>query len=441
MACALCINRAGTILLGYLHNQSSKLDRYPSGRDRIEIRWRTDGQNNGSGHLMTSRLRGVRWLLTASVLTLATFSGRAELPEEPTTGPETVLRLQAPYPASWAMVHNFSFAALIDSSFGLVDTSTGHFKGMISAGQFATLQWSEKRQKFYVGETIHSRGNRGTREDLVAVYDFANLKLVKDIVIPTKRANSVVLKSSTAITADGRFLIVYNMDGSMSLTVIDLDTEAVVGDIPTPGCALVYPDSRGGVFQLCGDGKLAHLQLDAQGGLKKRTTSAIFNDIDADPISEKASLIGQTWYFTTYLGEVQPIDVGGKTPAIKRRWWLADEAERKGNWRPAGWHGTAGHADGSLFVAMTPNGYNGSHKDPALEVWVYDADKGQRTKKIKLETPGLSIGVANGEQADLLVVNVAGGLDVYDTNSGQLSRTLYDLGSAPMQVHAVGTAQ
>jgi len=390
---------------------------------------------------MSSQYRAVRWLLAACSLMLLTVPVRAELPAEPTTGPETVVRLPTPYPQSWAMVHNFSFVALIDSSFGLVDTSTGHFKGIISAGQFATLQWSQKRQKFYVGETIHSRGNRGTREDLIAVYDFENLKLVKDIVIPTKRANSVVLKASTAITADDRFLIVYNFDGSMSLTVIDLDTESVVDEIPTAGCALAYPDTRGGIFQLCGDGKLAHLQLDSRGGLKKRTTSEMFNDIDTDPLSEKASLIGQTWYFTTYLGEVQPIDVSGKTPAIKRRWWLTDEAERKDNWRPAGWHGTAGDASGALYVAMTPNGYNGSHKDPALEVWVYDPSKARRIKTIKLETPGLSIGVANGNQADLLVLNVAGGLDVYDTRNGKLSRTLYDIGSAPMQVHAVGTAQ
>jgi methylamine dehydrogenase heavy chain len=390
---------------------------------------------------MSSPYTGVRWLLAAGMGLLLALPARGELAAEPTTGPDTVVRLQAPYPASWAMVHNFSFAALIDSSFGLVDTDTGHFKGMISAGQFATLQWSEKRRKFYVGETIHSRGNRGTREDLIAVYDFENLKLVKDIVIPTKRANSVVLKASTGITADDRFLVVYNMDGSMSLTVIDLDSESVAGEIPTPGCSLVYPDRRGGIFQLCGDGRLAHLQLDRKGGVAKRTTSEVFNHIDEDPLSEKASLIGDTWYFFTYQGEVQPINIGANTPTIKARWWLTSDAERKGNWRPAGWHGNAGHANGTLYVAMTPNGYNGSHKDPALEVWVYEAAKAKRTMRIKLESPALSIAVANGRRAHLLVLNAAGGLDVYDTGSGKHLRTIHDLGSAPMMVHAVGTAR
>lgn len=394
-----------------------------TGRGQSPIGWRQELRKLAGGIAFLSS-----WLALPAV---------ADLPAESTTGPDTVVKLSTPYPASWAVVHNFSFAALIDSSFGLVDVDTGHFKGMLSAGQFATLAYSPKRQKFYVGETVHSRGNRGTREDLVAVYDFATLKLVKDIVIPTKRANSVVLKASTGITADDRFLVVYNMDGSMSLTVIDLDTEAVVGEIATPGCSLVYPDSRGGLFQLCGDGKLMHIRLDASGGVAARTPSEVFNDIDADPLSEKASLVGKTWYFLTYKGEVQPIDVAGQTPSIGKRWWLASDAERKANWRPAGWHGTAGQG-GTLFVAMTPNGYDGSHKDPALEVWTFDVSKRQRTSRISLKTPGLAIAATNRDTPELLVLNVEGGLDVYNSGNGDYLRTLHDLGSAPMMVHAVG---
>ena len=85
------------------------------------------------------------------------------------------LPLSTPYPTTYAMVHDMAFGSLIDSSFSLVDTETRRFKGMLSAGQFATLNHSLGRGEFYVGETIHSRGTRGKRQDLVAIYDFAHL--------------------------------------------------------------------------------------------------------------------------------------------------------------------------------------------------------------------------------------------------------------------------
>ena len=365
----------------------------------------------------------------------------AELPAEPVSA-DMVEKLAVPYPPTYVMVHDFSFGALIDSSYSLVDIETGVFKGMLSAGQFTTLTLSPARQRFYVGETVHSRGNRGTREDLIAVYDFANLKLQKDIVLPTKRANSVSLKNSTAITSDDRFLVVYNMNPAASVTVVDLDAESVVADFDTPGCSLVYPDLKGGFFMLCGNGTLLDVDLgEAEGKPGQpvaRTMSAAFNEIDKDPLSEKASLIGDTWYFITYAGHVQPLRVSGDQPEIMARWWLASESERTTNWRPAGWHGTAGHSEGLLWVAMTPNGYVGSHKDPAPEVWVFDVKKQSRIARIALKTAGISIAVTDTANPRLVVANVESSVDVYDARSGAHLNTIHELGESPLQVYSVG---
>jgi methylamine dehydrogenase heavy chain len=363
---------------------------------------------------------------------------QAELKPEPIPN---VVSLEVPYPASYAIVHDFAFGSLIDSSFGLVDTETQHFKGMLSAGQFATIDFSTKRQKFYVGETLHTRGSRGTRQDVVAIYDFENLDIVGEIDLPPKRMNVVVNESSTAITPDDEFMLVFNMNPATSVTVIDLDQEAVVGEIQTPGCSLIYPHAKSGFFTLCGNGGLVAIGLDDKGQETDRWASEPFNDIDQDPLSEKAALVNGVWYFVSYGGEVQPIDVKGDRPVLQSRWWLTTESERAENWRPAGWHGKGGNEQGLLWVGMTPDGYNGSHKDPATEVWLFDINfdnkKGKRLQRISLKVPALSITASQGDEPQLLVVNIEGSLDVYDGRSGDYVHSLHALGETPYMVHAL----
>jgi len=373
-------------------------------------------------------------VMAAMTVAGMTLPAAAELQPEPIPNVE---KLTVPYPGSYAVVHDFAFGGLIDSKFGLVDTATRRFKGMMSAGQFATIDWSMQRQKFYVGETVHTRGSRGTRQDLVTIYDFENLSVLKEIELPPKRMNVVVNESATAITPNDQFMLVFNMNPATSVTVIDLDKEEVVNEIQTPGCTLLYTQRNGGFFTLCGNGGLVSIKLDDDGQETGRWASEPFNDIDNDPLSEKAALVGDVWYFITYKGEVQPIDVSGDRPKLLPRWWLASADERDNNWRPAGWHGKAPHDDGMLWVAMTPNGYNGSHKDPASHVWLYDLGSRKRIAQIELKVPALSITASDGKEPELLVVNIEGSLDVYDGLSGEYIHSINALGDTPYIVHAI----
>lgn len=372
--------------------------------------------------------------LLAVMLLAWPHAAQADLPSEPIPN---VVSLTVPYPATYAMVHDFAFGSLIDSSFSLVDTETRRFKGMLSAGQFATLNHSVERGEFYVGETIHSRGVRGTRQDLVAIYDFANLALQAEIELPPRRANTVINLGNSALTADQRFLLVWNQNPGTSVSVIDLDRRELAGEIQTPGCSLVYPDAAGGFVMLCGDGKLLAVSLDDDGAETGRWSSEPFNDIDNDPLSEKAARVGAVWHFVSYRGEVQPIDVAGDNPVLLDRWWLTSEAERADDWRPAGWHWTAGHDSGLLWVGMTPHGYDGSHKDPAPEAWLFDTATGERRARIELRVPALSFAASKHDSPRLLVVNVAGQLDIYDGRSGAWLRTIGALGETPYMVHAI----
>ncbi|MXW49991.1 MAG: hypothetical protein F4X81_00990 [Gammaproteobacteria bacterium] len=375
-----------------------------------------------------------RWLaVLATGLGLAA-SVQAQLPPEAIPN---VKRIATPYPPSYAVVHDFAFGSLIDSSFSLVDTESRRFMGMMSAGQFATVTFALGRQEFYVGETIHSRGTRGERQDVVAVYDFANLALVAEIDLPPQRANTVVNKANTAVTADERFLLIWNQNPGTSVAVIDLDSRTIVSEVPTPGCALVYPDEARGFMMLCGNGALLSVKLDEAGQPASIEPSDPFNDIDADPLSEKASKINGVWHFVTYQGEVQPVDTSAETPVVGSRWWLADAEQRAQNWRPAGWHGTAGHDSGLLWVGMTPDGYPGSHKDPAPEIWLFDVEAKARLARFDLRVPALSIDASVHDEPRLLVVNIEGQLDIYDGKSGAYLRTIGALGETPYMVHAI----
>ncbi len=362
----------------------------------------------------------------------ASFSW-AELPAEPVPN---VAKLPVPYAPHWVLIHDFAFGNLIDSKFVLADADSRTFLGMVSAGQFATIDTSAKRRELYVGETYHARGTRGARTDLITVYDMENLAVQAEIELPPRRANVVINRASTALLDNDSLLLVLNLNPATSVTVVDLESRRVLGEVATPGCAMVYPETGRSFFMLCGDGALERIVLDDAGSVATRERSAPFIDIDADPLSEKAVRIGSRWYFVSYAGAVQPIDVSTAADVMPR-WWLAADDERASGWRPAGWHWTAAHPDGRLFVAMQPNGYPGSHKDPATEVWVYDTANRTRKQRVELTTAGISIGVTADAEPRLLVANVDGAVDVYDANLGTYLHTLHDVGETPYMIHRI----
>ncbi|HEY5680531.1 MAG TPA: amine dehydrogenase large subunit [Pseudomonadales bacterium] len=359
---------------------------------------------------------------------------RAELQPEPVPN---VLSLATPYPDTYAVVHDFAFFNLIDSKFALVDIESRRFKGMLSAGQFATINLSNSRQEFYVGETLHSRGSRGQRQDVIAIYDFANLDVVAEVDLPPRRANTVINLGNSRLTEDERFLLVFMQNPGTSVAVIDLDSRKMVSEISTPGCALIYPTVERSFFMLCGDGRMLSITLDETGNPVSRKASEPFIDIDADPLSEKSAKAGGIWHFVSYRGQVQPIDARAAQPELMTTWWLATEKERAANWRPAGWHWTAGHKSGLLWVGMTPDGYDGSHKDPAPEIWLFDTGERERLARIELRAPAISISVTQHEKPYLLVASTEATLDVYDAMSGEYLRSIYDLGFTPYMVHPV----
>ena len=107
-----------------------------------------------------------------------------------------------------------------------------------------------------------------------------------------------------------------------------------------------------------------------------------------------------------------------------------------GGWRPGGIQVTGADADGRLYVLMHPEGYEGSHKDPGTEVWVFDVDSGTRVDRIALELPAITFGLTNDDDPLLLTTNINLEVDVYDIGSGEYLRTLGGTGAqTPFLIH------
>jgi hypothetical protein len=86
---------------------------------------------------------------------------------------------------------------------------------------------------------------------------------------------------------------------------------------------------------------------------------------------------------------------------------------------------------------MQAKAHEGSHKDAANEVWVYNTASKTRVKRLHLARPGSSIALTHGAQP-LLLVQADLRLDVYDAQKGTLVRSL-DLPGfhTRMQIEAV----
>ena len=87
----------------------------------------------------------------------------------------------------------------------LVDADAAAIQGMIPVAFYGNVVRDPVSGRFYVSETIWTRGNRGTRQDLLSVYDPKTLQLTKEIELPG-RALITTKKQDLDISADGKYV-------------------------------------------------------------------------------------------------------------------------------------------------------------------------------------------------------------------------------------------
>jgi methylamine dehydrogenase heavy chain len=324
------------------------------------------------------RLQGV-----AALFVLAATLASADVPIEIPGRSETLPDPPRPH---WVWVGD-----LLLRRSALVDFDRGTFLGMVSSGILSqTIVFPRRRSEFYVPETHYSRGSRGTRTDVVTIYDRNSLAAVDEVVIPPKRGINVLPSANSAVSDDDRFLAVFNMTPATSLSIVDLEERSFAGEIATPGCSLVYAAGVRRFVMLCADGSLLTVTLDDAGHEADKVRSESFFDPQTDPVTEKAVRHGDRWLFVSFEGRVHTLDVSGNEPRFGEAWSLVGERDREDSWRIGGIQHLAVHqASGHLYSLMHRGGPD-THKESGTEIWVYDLETRERLQRIALRHPGFS---------------------------------------------------
>lgn len=297
-------------------------------------------------------------------------SAAAELPVDRIT--VTNLPAATPYRL---YLNDAAFPHIIDGKLLIIDGESLKLQGMLGTAYVAFTALSPDRSEIYVATTYYARLNRGERFDQIDVYDATTLKLKAEIALPNKRALALAYKGLIRTSANGRFIFVQNATPATSVSIVDRSAGKFVTEVPTPGCWAIYtPTTVSDRFStLCGDGTMLTVVLDDKGKAVERKKSAAFFDPDEDALFISGEQSGDRYYFASFKGHLQSVDISGDVAVAAPPWSLVSAADAKGQWRPGGYQLMAVHEkSGILYVGMHKKGAEGSHKNPADEIWAFD---------------------------------------------------------------------
>lgn len=317
-------------------------------------------------------------------LALAAVPARADLPPE---APGSVETLPTPFGAHWVWVSD-----LILERTALIDLDSGRFLGMVNGG-YGTIAplFSRRRGEMYLPTSYYSRRTRGTRTDLLEIYDVRTLLPVAEVVMPGKRATDAVAQGHQALSDDERFAAVFNWTPRTSLSIVDVEQRRFTAEVDIPGCSLVYAAGPRRFFSLCADGAALVVTIDDDGHEVSKVRTAPFFDPRKDPVTEKAERWGDQWLFVSFEGMVVPVDVAGAQLAFGQSWPLFDASDRSDSWRVGGNQHSAVHAASARLFVLVHQGGPDTHKEAGEEIWVYDLKERRRLQRIALRNPGLTI--------------------------------------------------
>jgi methylamine dehydrogenase heavy chain len=330
-------------------------------------------------------------------------------------------------------VSDFAIPHVVDGRLHIIDGASATILGTVASGFGGISTLSPDRKELYVATTYYTRLNRGERVDQVDVYDAATLALKHEIAIPPKHAQMLNYRGGIRTSSDGRLLFVQNATPATSISVIDTVTRTFLAEIATPGCWIVLPaQSVPNRFStLCGDGSLLTVTLDAMGKPLSQLRSKPLFDPATDPLFVHAENIGDRYFFISYKGVVHVANLGGAEALVEDAWPLMDAADLRQGWRPGGYQPFGLHEQsGRLYVGVHARGKEGSHKDPAQQIWVIDIAGKRRLARL----PGqdaIAVSASRGEAPKLFAISGKDmSLAIFDDADGKpvLKRRLPQVG-------------
>lgn len=382
--------------------------------------------------LITSRLAGV--LFAGVVAGSLAVPAQAEM-VVPEAEEATVNTLEPPK-TGWFFVRG----GWGTEGSSIFDAGTGKMVGMVATGRDSDMAIDPARKVYYVAETIWTKGNRGTRQDLVAVYDARTLKLVTEIPTPGRLIIGG-LKTNFVLSDDGKTAYDYNFDPASSVNVIDLVKRKFVRAIELPGCANLIPNPGVGFSSLCADGTLATVAV--KGAAQEITRTEPFFDAAADPIFSNFAYDRKKKQavFLSYTGLVRIAAIDAK-PMVSEPFSIqqaaglrvADTKPLDIAWFPGGSQVMALHRPtGTLYVLMHKGEY-WTHKEGGEEIWAIDLATKKVTRRIPLKEPATNIEITQDDAAMIMVTDRKNNGRVIDARTGEIKHTIENAGGGHITV-------
>lgn len=236
---------------------------------------------------------------------------------------------------------------------------------------------------------------RGPMHQYLQVFDTATLEVAQEIEIPNRAAMVGPYANLLQLSQDERYIYIQNATPAASVTVIDLQTNEVLTEVPTPGCWSIYPATSGSKFtSLCGDGTATSYVIAQDGSYEAFKSDPIF-DVDEDPLFVHSVRRGNELLFVSYAGTIYRVSDEAETPTLSSTFSITEGVE--GAWGVSGYAVLAYNAAHDVaFVMMHENPTDGSHKDAASEVWAVNVEDETTLYRSPVEE-ATSISVSQGE--------------------------------------------
>ncbi|MBB4613583.1 amine dehydrogenase large subunit [Novosphingobium taihuense] len=374
---------------------------------------------------------------TAIAGSLATMNAAVALAEAvvPEAEEPGVMTMEAPKP-SWFFVRGGWGSA----GTSIFDAGTGKMIGMVATSRDSDLGIDPSGKFYYVAETMWSKVNRGTRQDLVSVYDSKTLKLLGEIPTPGRLIVGG-FTTNFVLTDDGKTAYDYNFDPASSVNIIDLTKRKFVRAIELPGCAGMIPNPGVGFSSLCADGTIATVAI--KGATQDITRTEPFFDAAADPIwsntvydRKKKQVV-----MLSYTGVVRTAAVGAKVEvgapfSIQEAGGMkaADVKPLDIAWYPGGMQPMALHRPTGMLWVLMHKGEYWSHKEGAEEIWGIDLAAKKVVKRYPVEDEPSNIQITQDDAA-MIMVN-GGGKDavIIDSKTGEVKHKIENGGSGLITV-------
>ncbi|MDN0112230.1 amine dehydrogenase large subunit [Yersinia mollaretii] len=277
-------------------------------------------------------------------------------------------------------------------------------KGSISTGLIAQFLLSKNNKQLYTASVYPKRIVWGPVEAVVQQFDVKTLSLTKEMPTSPKMAQVSASINSFRLSANEKYAFVQNATPAASVNVIDITSGNTLLEIPTPGCWGIYPSADDNRFSaLCGDGTVASYQIATDQKDYKVTKSDTIFDADKDPLFISSQRDGDTLIFTSFNGNMYLLN--DKEIKVTLTDKFSYTKGIKSHWVPTGFEILAFNKPNNLmFITMSPNGKEGSHKYGAKEIWGIDMASRKVITRVKT-VDTISLAVSQTQKPELFALS------------------------------------